>query len=80
MTRPESLRVIPGAPAGADAIAGKVMDRRFAGSTAFYRVHLDGPGEALVAVTGRTDADLSGEVAVSLAPGAVARAYPRDAG
>ena len=80
MTRPESLRVIAGAPAGADAIAGKVMDRRFAGSTAFYRVHLDGAGEALVAVTGRTDADLSGEVAVSLAPGAVARAYPRDAG
>ena len=77
MTRPESLGVTP-ADAGSDALPGRVIDRRFAGSTAFYRVELEGPGEVLVAVTGRTDSDLSGEVSVSLVPGAVARAYPQD--
>lgn len=77
MTRPESLGVAP-ASSGDDALRGRVSDRRFAGSTAFYSVDLDGPGQVLVAVTGRTDADLSGEVSVSLVPGAVARAYPRD--
>jgi iron(III) transport system ATP-binding protein len=81
MTRPESLRITPAGTADARAAAGlrgRVVDRRFAGGSTYYRVKLEGEGELIVAVTGRGDADCSGEVEVQLLPGATARVYPRE--
>jgi ABC-type Fe3+/spermidine/putrescine transport system ATPase subunit len=76
MTRPESLRLVPAHAAGAEAIRGQVVDRRFAGGATYYRVSIGENIELLAAITGRSDEDFSGEVGVALLPGGTARAFP----
>lgn len=76
MTRPESLEVLPAARAQADSLRGRVLDRRFAGGATYYRVDVGSGREVVAAVIGRSDEDLSGEVAIALREGGTARAYP----
>jgi iron(III) transport system ATP-binding protein len=70
MVRPEAMRL------GADGIAARVLDRRFAGSATFYRAELADGGEALVQ-GGPADAAPGDQVRLSLAGEAVA--YPAEA-
>jgi spermidine/putrescine transport system ATP-binding protein len=77
MARPESLRISRGDGTG-DAIRGRVLDRRFAGSLTFYRVAANDGSELLVQAS-TSDADSGDEVAVSLADGAVPLVFPPDA-
>ncbi len=73
MVRPESLRLVRGGPA-ADAIPGRVTDRRFAGAASFYRVAL-AEGPEITVQGGPRDAAPGDEVAVALADGVVPLAF-----
>jgi len=44
LVRPEDLRFVDDSDAGGDAIAGVILDRRFRGASALYRVGLREPG------------------------------------
>ncbi|HEX5869641.1 MAG TPA: ABC transporter ATP-binding protein, partial [Longimicrobium sp.] len=76
MVRPEALELAP--EGAADAIAGRVADRRFAGAATFYRVEVEG---ADVLVQGRPhDADPGDTVRLALHPRAEPVAYAPEAG
>jgi len=77
MARPESL-VIVREPA-ADAVRGRVLDRRFAGAVSFYRVAIDGGAEVLVQA-GASAAEAGEEVGIVPSPGATVLAFAPDAG
>ncbi|HEX6069206.1 MAG TPA: ABC transporter ATP-binding protein [Longimicrobiaceae bacterium] len=79
MTRPESLRLTDEDAAGAGALRGRVVDRRFAGGSTYYRVDLGGAGEVVAAVTGRPAVAQVEQVGVELVPGGTARAFPPSA-
>lgn len=84
MIRPEGLRLTPrgGAEAGGEAhrdneLAGRIVDRRFAGHLTSYRVALDAGGELTVALPGRTVVQ-DGAVGVSVEPGETVHVYPAE--
>jgi len=66
MVRPEALRL---APRGTDledrGLAGRVLDRRFAGATTLYRVEVAGAPELFVTVPGHDGDGIHGEVVVT---------------
>ena len=76
MVRPEQLRVSRApAPAEGGALAGRVLDRRFAGPVTFYRVAVD--GAELLAQGARADAAPGDEISVAPhPPGEAAIAFP----
>jgi iron(III) transport system ATP-binding protein len=76
MARPEGLRISHSADA-ADGLAGRVLDRRFAGALSFYTVALDGGAEVLVQGDA-SDADAGDEVRVAATPGAAILAFPAE--
>ncbi len=78
MVRPEALRIGPAASVdgAADAVDGRVLDRRFAGAATFYRIATDG-GELLVQ-GGGSDADQGDAVRVRLRDGESAVAFADD--
>jgi ABC-type Fe3+/spermidine/putrescine transport system ATPase subunit len=73
MARPESLRISRNADA-ADGVAGRVLDRRFAGALSFYTIALDGGPELLVQGDA-SDASAGDAVRVEPAPGAIPLAF-----
>jgi ABC-type Fe3+/spermidine/putrescine transport system ATPase subunit len=73
MVRPEQLRITPGSGSD-DALRGRVIDRRFAGSLSFYRVAVAGGPELLVQGDARI-ASAGDEVGIAPAPGAAVLAY-----
>jgi ABC-type Fe3+/spermidine/putrescine transport system ATPase subunit len=77
MTRPESLRLTEAPAAEAGTLRGRVMDRRFAGGSTYYRVDLGGAGEVVAAITGPSGVAQPEQVGVELVPGATATAFPR---
>jgi iron(III) transport system ATP-binding protein len=72
MTRPESLAIVR--EPGADAVRGRVLDRRFAGATSFYRIAVEGAPEVL-AQGGAADAAPGEAVGIAPAPGASVLAF-----
>jgi ABC-type Fe3+/spermidine/putrescine transport system ATPase subunit len=74
MVRPEAMRLTD----AADGVPARVLDRRFAGPTTFYRTELADGAEALVQGA-PTDAAPGDTVRLALAPGAEAVAYPAEA-
>jgi iron(III) transport system ATP-binding protein len=76
MARPEALRISRSADA-ADGLAGRVLDRRFAGALSFYTVALDGGAELLVQGAA-SDADAGDEVRLAATPGAAILAFPAE--
>ena len=73
MARPEALRISRTADT-AHGLAGRVLDRRFAGALSFYTVALDGGAEVLVQGDA-SDASTGDEVRVGPAPGAIPLAF-----
>jgi ABC-type Fe3+/spermidine/putrescine transport system ATPase subunit len=80
MARPESLLLLAMGEGdrpesgGAQAVRGRVAERRFAGPVTMYRVEIEGGGEVLIS-SGARVAAVGQAVAVTLAPGAVAHAF-----
>jgi ABC-type Fe3+/spermidine/putrescine transport system ATPase subunit len=76
LVRPEALRLTPaGEAAPGEALAGRVIERRFSGAVTVYRVEVDGPQELLVTVGGH-DAALQGAVAVTAEQSPPLHAFP----
>jgi putative spermidine/putrescine transport system ATP-binding protein len=76
LVRPEELSLVE--PAAAGALAGEILDRRFAGHGAFYTVQTAGAGE--VEVLGAPGIGRAGDaIGIVPAAGAAPRAYPREA-
>jgi peptide/nickel transport system ATP-binding protein len=76
LVRPEALRLTPaGEAAPGEALAGRVIERRFSGAVTVYRVEVDGPQELLVTVGGH-DAALEGAVAVTAEQSPPLHAFP----
>ena len=74
MARPEALRIARAELPSTDALAGRVLDRRFAGPVTFYSVAV---GDAELQVQGaRADAAPGDEVSVRLGAGEEPVAYP----
>jgi iron(III) transport system ATP-binding protein len=73
MVRPESLRISRNGDA-AEALRGRVTDRRFAGAQSFYTVAVDGGPELLVQ-SGPADATAGDEVSIAPSPGASILAF-----
>jgi iron(III) transport system ATP-binding protein len=73
MVRPEALRIVRGEMAE-DGLPGRVLDRRFAGATSFYRVDVEG-GPELLAQGSADEAAAGDEVRVAPAPGASLLAF-----
>jgi spermidine/putrescine transport system ATP-binding protein len=73
MARPETLRISRDGGA-ADALQGRVLDRRFAGALSFYTVALDGGSEVLVQGDA-SDAQAGDEVRIGPTPGAMPLAF-----
>jgi iron(III) transport system ATP-binding protein len=73
MARPEALRISRNGDA-ADGLAGRVLDRRFAGALSFYTITLDGGAEVLVQGDA-SDASAGDEVRVAPAAGALPLAF-----
>jgi ABC-type Fe3+/spermidine/putrescine transport system ATPase subunit len=69
MVRPEQLKIGGEMEDGGGAVAGRVLDRRFAGAASYYRVAVDAGGELLVQ-GGLADAPDGAPARVSLAEGA----------
>jgi hypothetical protein len=63
---------------GGDAVAGRVVERRFAGSVTMYRVRTESGAELLVSATAG-GAAVGDAVGVALAAGARAHAFPATA-
>jgi iron(III) transport system ATP-binding protein len=75
MTRPEGLRFADADDA--DAVRGRVLDRRFAGATTFYRIETE-DGETVL-VEGPADGAATGDaVGIRIAPASAAVAFPRE--
>ena len=75
MARPESLRITRTESLPSDALAGRVVDRRFAGAASFYRITL-ADGAELQVQGGPADAQAGEAVSIALAEGAVPLAFP----
>jgi iron(III) transport system ATP-binding protein len=73
MVRPESLRISRNGDA-AEALRGRVTDRRFAGAQSFYTVTVDGGAELLVQA-GANEAAAGDEVSVTPSPAASILAF-----
>jgi ABC-type Fe3+/spermidine/putrescine transport system ATPase subunit len=78
MVRPEALRLAPGAGAvGSAALAGRVLERRFAGAVTVYRVGVPALGELVVTIPGHGGAH-DGDVLVTAEEDPPLHAFPRD--
>jgi iron(III) transport system ATP-binding protein len=67
VVRPEALALVPAGTAG--ALAGRVAERRYAGSATFYQVELPGTGLEIEVAAGAGAAPPGDEVAVAPAGG-----------
>jgi hypothetical protein len=74
MVRPEELRLVS-PEERAEGLTARVVDRRFAGASSHYRVRTAQGWELVVATPGAAPR-LEGEVAIRLADGALAHAFP----
>ena len=72
MVRPESLCIVR--DASVDGLAGRVLDRRFAGAQSFYRIAVDGGAEVLVQGNA-AGAAVGDEVRVAATPRAAILAF-----
>jgi len=73
MVRPEALRIVR-RDTPEDGLPGRVLDRRFAGATSFYRVAAEG-GPELLAQGGASEAAAGDEILVAPTPGASILAF-----
>jgi ABC-type Fe3+/spermidine/putrescine transport system ATPase subunit len=81
MVRPEALRLVPANAEdtdGAEGVAGRVTERRFAGAVTVYRVEIRGGPELLVTVPGQGPRH-EAEVRVIAQQGPPLHAFPRGA-
>jgi ABC-type Fe3+/spermidine/putrescine transport system ATPase subunit len=75
MVRPEALVLARAGSGAPDRLPARVLDRRFAGASTYYRVEAGGAGQLIVAVSG-ADRGAPEAVEVGLAPDATAHVFP----
>ncbi|HET7321315.1 MAG TPA: ABC transporter ATP-binding protein [Longimicrobiaceae bacterium] len=75
MVRPEELQLAPRDRTDEGFLPGRVVQRRFAGASVLYAVEV-GEGLEMQVAAPSASAPVEGEVAVGLAPGSLAHAFP----